>query len=162
MLVGQVVGPGNSTEVCLRLSDRLYGRQVRLARLRTAYDRVAAGGPPVLACLVGGPGVGKSALLDAFAREVRVAGARVLADPDPFVALGLDPATLPGPPDLPAPQARVRNRHAVRRLVAETADPVHPLVLVLDDLQGTDDAGLDLVEALLTDPPAGYLLVVGA
>lgn len=156
------MGPGKSTPSPVPLPDRLYGRQARLARLRTAYDRVVAGGPPVLVCLVGGPGVGKSALLHAFTRQLREVGARVLADPDPFVALGLDPATLPGPPDLTAPRARLRNRHAVRRLVAGTADPVHPLVLVLDDLHTADEAGLDLVEAIMTDPPTGHLLVVGA
>jgi predicted ATPase len=181
----------------LPLPDRLYGREPRLARLRTAYERVAAGGPSGLTCLAGAPGVGTSALLAEFAGEVRDAGGLVLTgtcEPGiPYSALtgalsGLGTRTgrpvavgsgadvlvelvpalgaLLGPqppvPDLPALQAQARTRLAVRRLLAEVADAVRPLVLVLDDLHHADEASLDLLGALLGEEPVPYLLILAA
>ena len=68
------MGPGKPSTVkestLLRLPARLYGREARLARLRTVYEKVAAGGQPAALCLTGDPGVGKSAILDAFAAQV--------------------------------------------------------------------------------------------
>ena len=40
--------------------------------------------------------------------------------------------------------------------------PTHPLVLFLDDLQWADNASLKLLELLLSDPEAGYLMIIGA
>ena len=49
------MGPGKPSTVkestLLRLPARLYGREARLARLRTVYEKVAAGGQPAALCL---------------------------------------------------------------------------------------------------------------
>src|SRR5213078_2818592 len=68
----------------------------------------------------------------------------------------------PGAADLPAHQARARTRLAVRRLVTEVAAAARPLLLVLDDLQLADQASVDLLAALLGDPPIRYLLILTA
>ena len=83
----------------LRLPDRLYGREARLARLRSLYERVSTSGKPVAVCLTGEPGVGKSALIDAFAAQVPGPVLAGTFDPDvPYSAVSaalarLDPGT---------------------------------------------------------------------
>ena len=200
------------TPAGLTLPDRLYGREARLARLRAVYERVAAGGPPVLACVTGDSGVGKSALLEEFRRQVPAPGLVLAATfvPEerdvPYSAvaaalggLGTWPSTVPAQrladwparlvaavgsgadvlidlvpalrpvfgaqapvADLPVRQSRARMHLAVRRLVAEVAGQVRPLVLLLDDLHHADEASLDLIGELISDPPIEHLLVLGA
>jgi PAS domain S-box-containing protein len=68
------------------------------------------------------------------------------------------------PPVPELSQAAAQNRF--NRLIQEfiqlftTAD--HPLVIFLDDLQWADAASLDLIQVLMTQPQAGYLLLIGA
>lgn len=42
------------------------------------------------------------------------------------------------------------------------AQPIHPLVIFLDDLQWVDSATLNLLKLLVTDPDTRHLLVIGA
>ena len=66
--------------------------------------------------------------------------------PELKVILGEQPAV----PDLPVQDAQTRFRLLIRRFIGVFAQPEHPLVLFLDDLQWADAATLDLVQDLLT------------
>ena len=119
----------------LRLPDRLYGREARLARLRSLYERASTGGKPAAVCLTGEPGVGKSALLDAFAAHV----------PGPVLAGTFEP-------DVPysavsAALARLDPGTATHRLVeavGASADALIDLVPALRDVFGARPAVADL------------------
>jgi PAS domain S-box-containing protein len=65
-------------------------------------------------------------------------------------------------PDLPPQDAQVRFQAALRRFIAVFAQPEHPLVLFLDDLQWLDLATLDLLEDLLRQPDVRRLMLIGA
>ena len=68
-------------------------------------------------------------------------------------------------PEIPALEgaaAQNRLRYLLRRFVRAIAKPEQPLLLFVDDLQWADLASLDLIEALVTDPEGGHLLMVGA
>src|SRR5690242_13019264 len=106
------------------MPDRLYGREARLARLRTVYERVRTGGKPVAICLTGEPGVGKSALLDAFTAQV----------PGPVLAGTFEP-------DVPYSAVSA----ALAQLDPGTVD--HRLV---DAVGSSADALVDLIPALRT------------
>ena len=64
--------------------------------------------------------------------------------------------------ELPPQDAQPRFQLVFRRFIGVFARPEHPLVLFLDDLQWLDEATLDLLEDLLTQPEARHLLLVGA
>jgi PAS domain S-box-containing protein len=68
----------------------------------------------------------------------------------------------PPVPDLPPQDARNRFQLVFRRFLGAFARPEHPLALFLDDLQWLDAATLELLEHLITDPNARYLMLVGA
>ncbi|MGM0576454.1 MAG: AAA family ATPase [Myxococcota bacterium] len=68
----------------------------------------------------------------------------------------------PPVPRLPPLEARNRFQLLFRRFVRCFADEDHPLCIFLDDLQWADAASLQLVQALLTDPDASHMLLVGA
>ncbi len=63
--------------------------------------------------------------------------------------------------DLGPTDAKRRFQNALRRFVGVFTMPEHPLVLFLDDLQWIDDASLDLVENLMTQPETRHLLLIG-
>ncbi|MEM9597012.1 MAG: AAA family ATPase, partial [Acidobacteriota bacterium] len=86
--------------------------------------------------------------------------ARVVADVLPELAILLG-ATEPVP-ELGPVETRNRFRITFQRFVSTVARKEHPLVVFLDDLQWADGASLDLLGTLLSDPEAGYLMVVGA
>jgi PAS domain S-box-containing protein len=69
---------------------------------------------------------------------------------------------LPPVPDLPPPAARIRFQRALRRFIGVFAQPEHPLVLFLDDLQWLDGATLEFIEELVLQPDVRHLLLVGA
>jgi predicted ATPase len=77
----------------LAFTGRLFGRRSRLAQLLAARERVAAGGGPELIAVSADPGLGKTALLGAFADTVTASGgclARTafgVADASPYAAL---------------------------------------------------------------------------
>lgn len=58
--------------------------------------------------------------------------------------------------------ARSRFRHAFRSFVRAFAQPEHPLILFLDDLQWLDAATLDIFQSLATDRTVRSLLLIGA
>jgi PAS domain S-box-containing protein len=68
----------------------------------------------------------------------------------------------PPVPDLPPSDAQRRFQLVVRRFIGVFAQPDHPLVLFLDDLQWLDAATLDLIEDLLTQADVRHLLLIGA
>ncbi|XXT24205.1 AAA family ATPase [Sorangium sp. So ce429] len=72
--------------------------------------------------------------------------------------LGAQPAI---PPLGPA-ESQNRLTLALQRALRVVATADHPLALCLDDLQWADAASLRLLEAQLTDPESGHLLVIGA
>jgi PAS domain S-box-containing protein len=78
--------------------------------------------------------------------------------PELKAILGAQPPVV----DLPAPDAQRRFQVVVRRFIGLFAQPDHPLVLFLDDLQWLDAATLDLLGDLLTAGDVRHLLLVGA
>jgi predicted ATPase/signal transduction histidine kinase len=65
-------------------------------------------------------------------------------------------------PSLEPQAAQSRLQEAFRKLIGVLADPQHPLVLFLDDLQEADASALGLVGGLLLDEPVKHLLIIGA
>ena len=68
----------------------------------------------------------------------------------------------PAVPKLEPQQAKARFRLVFRRFLGVFAQPSHPLVLFLDDLQWLDAATLDLIEDLLIQEDVRHLLLIGA
>jgi len=64
--------------------------------------------------------------------------------------------------DLPPREAQNRFQLVFRRFLGAFARKEHPLALFLDDLQWMDEASLELLEHLITDPNVRYLMLVGA
>ena len=64
--------------------------------------------------------------------------------------------------DLPPLEAQARFQAVFRRFLGVFAQPQHPLVLFLDDLQWLDAATLELLESLIADPDLRHLLLIGA
>ncbi len=64
--------------------------------------------------------------------------------------------------DLPPQGVHNRFMLAVRKFVDVFATENHPLVLFIDDLQWADNATLDLMRHLLTNPDRRNLLIIGA
>ena len=65
-------------------------------------------------------------------------------------------------PDLPPQDRQARFQLVFRRLLGVFAQPQHPLVLFLDDLQWLDAATLELIAYLVTEPEVRHLMLVGA
>ncbi|RHW34300.1 sensor histidine kinase [Oceanobacillus profundus] len=65
-------------------------------------------------------------------------------------------------PDLPPQGVHNRFRHAIRSFVRVFATKEHPLVLFLDDLQWADEATLDLLDYLVSNPDDLYVLIIAA
>jgi PAS domain S-box-containing protein len=68
----------------------------------------------------------------------------------------------PPVPVLPSQDAQRRFQRVFLRFIGVFARPEHPLALFLDDLQWLDVATLDLLEALLSQPDARHLMLIGA
>lgn len=68
----------------------------------------------------------------------------------------------PSLPSATPAETQARFDQAFRKLIRAFATPESPLVLFVDDLQWADLASLRLLEAVLTDPEAGDLLILGA
>jgi hypothetical protein len=84
--------------------------------------------------------------------------ASVLSAELPELALVLGPQQSAA--TLPAAEHASRFITATSRLVRALCDPLHPLVMVLDDIQWADEPSLQLISALLLDADAACLLVV--
>ena len=85
---------------------------------------------------------------------------RVIVDVIPEVGLILGPQ--PAVPELPPREARNRFNLVFQQFIRVFYRAEHPLVMFLDDLQWADAATLKLLEALLGDEGARYLLLIGA
>ncbi|HRI52534.1 MAG TPA: AAA family ATPase [Pseudomonadota bacterium] len=68
----------------------------------------------------------------------------------------------PEVPELGPTESQNRFALAAQNFLRAFATADHPLVLFLDDLQWADQASLQLLKSLLTDPDMGYLLAIGA
>jgi predicted ATPase/two-component sensor histidine kinase len=88
------------------------------------------------------------------------ANAQVVIDVIPEVALILGPQPAVDP--LPPQDARNRFQTSAYHFIEVFAQPEHPLVLFLDDLQWADFASLQLLETLLGGFHHPALLIVGA
>ncbi|MDA0866634.1 MAG: serine/threonine-protein kinase PknK [Cyanobacteria bacterium] len=66
------------------------------------------------------------------------------------------------PPTLSGMEAQNRFNLAIQGFVQVFAQPDHPLVICLDDLQWADQASLQLMQRLLTEPESHSLLIIGA
>jgi predicted ATPase/signal transduction histidine kinase len=101
-------------------------------------------------------------LAERRARVVEALGTSggALADVVPEIAALVGP--LPAPAPVGPVEAQNRFRRVLQRFLAAAAQPSHPLVLFLDDLQWADDATLELFEPLLTGGELRHLLLVGA
>ena len=154
------------------------GRAAELAELAAAFADAAAGrGRLVL--LEGEPGIGKSALADAFTRTARERGAAILAGRCweaggapafwPWVQSlrGYSSAGDPRPPDLEQPGAiesdasRFHLFDTVATFLRE-ASTVRPIVLFLDDLHSADAPSLLLLQFVARELAPTRLLVIGA
>ncbi|MEM9907886.1 MAG: serine/threonine-protein kinase PknK, partial [Cyanobacteria bacterium P01_D01_bin.44] len=85
---------------------------------------------------------------------------QVLIDVIPELELIIGPQ--PTIPDVTPAEAQARFNQTFQKLVRVFAQPEHPLVVFLDDLQWVDSASLDLVTQLLIDTESGHLLIIGA
>jgi predicted ATPase/class 3 adenylate cyclase len=65
------------------------------------------------------------------------------------------------PPDVGAMEARNRLHLAFQRFVSTIARRESPLVVFIDDLQWADQASLQLMQSILTNPESGYLYFLG-
>lgn len=68
----------------------------------------------------------------------------------------------PPVPELGAQEAQNRFNQVFQNFVRAIAQPEHPLVVFIDDLQWADSASLGLIKTLMTDPDSSYFLLIGA
>jgi predicted ATPase/HD-GYP domain-containing protein (c-di-GMP phosphodiesterase class II) len=87
------------------------------------------------------------------------ANSRVICEVIPELELILGPQE--PPPDLDPIEARNRFNLVLRQFLRLFAQPQHPLVLVLDDMQWADRASLEFIEAALTTATSPYMLLIG-
>lgn len=59
-------------------------------------------------------------------------------------------------------ESQNRFNRVLQKFIHVFAQPSHPLVIFLDDLQWADSASLKLIQLLITDPDSQYLLMIGA
>lgn len=145
----------------------LLGRTTELQSLVDFLDILNERDTSIFANVIGDPGIGKSAILDAFAGMARARGATVLTGRAFRGAadrpLGVFSDMLEDRHDIPSisgdlPEHTHRNvRGLLERLAAE-----RPLVLVLDDCHAYDSRSLTLLGDLLRKPPdAPVMFVLG-
>ncbi len=97
----------------------------------------------------------RTALLEAFGPNGQL---MVNLVPELELIVGAQP---PVPEFLPQDH-QARFQLALQRLLSVFAQPDHPLVLFLDDLQWLDAATLDLIEHLVAQPGVRHLLLIAA
>ncbi|MFO0576260.1 MAG: AAA family ATPase [Polyangia bacterium] len=85
---------------------------------------------------------------------------RLLTELIPELELVIGPQ--PALPELGATESANRFALTVQNFLHAFATSEHPLVLFLDDLQWADQASLQLLQAMMTDPDIGNLLAIGA
>ncbi|MDY6904231.1 MAG: diguanylate cyclase [Thermodesulfobacteriota bacterium] len=85
---------------------------------------------------------------------------RIITDAIPEVALIIGPQ--PDIPELGTEEARNRFNLVFKNFVKVFADPAHPLVLFLDDLQWVGTASLNLIQEIVTDKSLSHFFLIGA
>ncbi|WP_272458700.1 trifunctional serine/threonine-protein kinase/ATP-binding protein/sensor histidine kinase [Polyangium jinanense] len=85
---------------------------------------------------------------------------RIITDVIPEVELVVGPQ--PEVAELGPTEAQNRFNLAIRSFIRVFAQPSHPLVLLLDDLQWADSGSLKLIDLILRDVEPQCLLVIGA
>jgi len=85
---------------------------------------------------------------------------QVIIDVIPEVALVVGPQ--PPVPQLGPKESQNRFNLVFQNFIQVFAQPDHPLVLFLDDLQWADNASLNLLKFLMTSPNTRHLLIIGA
>ncbi|MGP1383213.1 MAG: diguanylate cyclase domain-containing protein [Thainema sp.] len=88
------------------------------------------------------------------------ANRKVMADVIPEVECIIGAS--PDVPTLGPTEARNRFNQVFQQFVEVFAQPEHPLVIFLDDLQWADSASLQLMQNLLTSRQGSHLLLIGA
>lgn len=137
------------------------GRDTVLATLGSQMQATLQGRPQC-AAVAGGPGVGKTRLIEELLRRTPVAGFRVLrgycesylsAEPlQPFMQM------LRSLPEAEAAQGDPGRRGAALLAWLERLAVERPLVLVIDDWQWADDASQQLLDAILALPRPIFVL----
>ena len=102
----------------------------------------------------------KTAPLRKRLQEALGSSGQVMIDLIPEVALLV--GAKPTAPAVGPTESRNRFHLVFQRFIQVFARREHPLVLFLDDLQWADTASLGLIRALVEDPGARHLLIVGA
>ena len=130
----------------------LLERDGALAALSEAHD-AAAGGDGRVVVVLGEPGIGKTALVTRFVRDLG-AGSRVLfgtcddlSIPRPLGPI-LDLVGTVSAPLGDALEAGAAPHEIHRLLLAELGLPPRPTVLVVEDVHWADDATLDVITVL--------------
>lgn len=196
----------------LNIPDRLYGRDDELQSLTATFARVSAGARE-LVLVTGGPGIGKSALVDRLVpfisdvhgyyaagkfdqlqrsvpfsgltealrslvrqlmteSEAALAGWReriqeaVAPNGQLLVTIVPELERILGPqpevPEVGPVEAKNRFQLLIMRFLRVFAQPEHPFVLFLDDLQWVDAASLQLIVQCANDPASHHMLIIGA
>lgn len=86
--------------------------------------------------------------------------AQVMIDLAPDIELIIGPQ--PALDELPPQETQNRMMLVFKRFLKVIAQPDHPLVLFMDDLQWIDNPSLKLFEYMMTDPELTHLLLIGA
>ena len=93
-------------------------------------------------------------------RNALGSNAQVIIDVIPEVKLIIGPQS--PVPELGAVEAQNRFNLVFQRFIQVFAQPEHPLVIFMDDLQWVDSASLKLFELLMTTGDSHHLLLIGA
>src|SRR5215475_3897028 len=168
-----------------RTSNRVVGREPERDTLRRAYDQARQGHGGIV-CISGDVGLGKTTLIDAFLDDLIRDGqtfhlsrgrcSESFAESEPFMPWIESLRTLASEPAIGTVMAKAapswyreisHTGSAVpRKMKRELLDfcrqisPVHPLIIVIDDLHWADLGSIDLLASLVTQLETLRVLVI--